>query len=92
MDLTPIPTATKASLPNKPMIQQMNDKTQMPPPTAMLYACLLKKQEAPKQIPLIPNIATNDPKQNNNVLTGIHFTGLPFCATINVDMPSLATA
>ena len=84
-----MPTATKASLPNKPKIQQIKERTLIPPPTAIELLYLLKKQEAPKQIPERANIAANDPKQNNNVLTGTHLTALPLLLTSKVEIPSL---
>ena len=57
MALTPIPTATNTSLPNKPKMQQRKLIIHAPPPTAMELLDLLKKQEAPKQIPLNAKIA-----------------------------------
>lgn len=63
----------------------MNDKTLKPPPTASEWVYLLKKHEAPKQIPDKPNIAAYEPRQKSNVLTGTHFTALPLACTIKKD-------
>ena len=60
---TPIPTETKTLFPNNPKIQQRNATIQAPPPTAVELDALLNQQDAPKQMPVKPNIAENEPKQ-----------------------------